>query len=109
MLNRGSAAHGDYVFGWQGDTLQKAMDNGCNLNTDCSKAGIHAQTSAQYSACKVQQQAPETVDGCKSFSPACSCKYLFLYREEMLMPFINRAQGYAHGRNVGHGLECSSF
>ncbi|KAI4597567.1 hypothetical protein KJ359_004269 [Pestalotiopsis sp. 9143b] len=59
----GSAAHGDYVFGWQGDTLQKAMDNGCNLNTDCSKAGIHAQTSAQYSACKVQQQAPETVDG----------------------------------------------
>lgn len=59
----GSAAHGDYVFGWQGDTLQKAMDNGCNLNTDCSKAGIHAQTAAQYNACKVKQQAPETVDG----------------------------------------------
>jgi hypothetical protein len=60
----GSAAHGDYVFGWKDDTLQKAMDNNCNLNTDCTKAGIHAQTTAQYNACKVKQQAPEDVDGC---------------------------------------------
>ncbi|KAI0150802.1 hypothetical protein GGR57DRAFT_514065 [Xylariaceae sp. FL1272] len=59
----GSAAHGDYVFGWEGDTLQKAMDNSCNLNTDCPKAGITAQTPAQYNACTVQQQSPETVDG----------------------------------------------
>lgn len=59
----GSAAHGDYVFGWEGDSLQKAMDNNCNLNTACPKAGLTVQTSAQYGACKKKQQAPEDVDG----------------------------------------------
>jgi len=59
----GAAAHGDYVFGWEGDSLQKAMDNGCNLNTACPKAGLTAQTSDQYSACTKKQQAPESVDG----------------------------------------------
>jgi len=59
----GAAAHGDYVFGWKDNTLQLAMDNNCNLNNDCPKAGIHKQTTAQYNACTKQQQAPETVDG----------------------------------------------
>ncbi|KAK3217382.1 hypothetical protein GRF29_1g2875152 [Pseudopithomyces chartarum] len=59
----GSAAHGDYVFGWEGDSLQKAMDNNCNLNTACPKAGLTTQTDAQYSACTKKQQAPEDVDG----------------------------------------------
>ncbi|EPE26605.1 hypothetical protein GLAREA_02518 [Glarea lozoyensis ATCC 20868] len=59
----GSAAHGDYVFGWKADTLQKAMDNNCNLNVDCPKAGITAQKAAQYNACTINQQAPEPVDG----------------------------------------------
>jgi hypothetical protein len=61
----GSAAHGDYVFGWKDQTLQKAMDNSCNLNTDCTKAGIHAQTPDIYNACTKKQQAPKDVDGCK--------------------------------------------
>lgn len=64
----GSAAHGDYVFGWEGDSLQKAMDNGCNLNNACPKAGLTTQQPAQYNACKKQQQAPEEVNGCK-YSP----------------------------------------
>lgn len=59
----GPAAHGDYVFGWEGDSLQKAMDNGCNLNKDCPKAGLTAQPEPQYSACTKKQQAPEEVDG----------------------------------------------
>ncbi|KAI1332508.1 hypothetical protein F5Y16DRAFT_394580 [Xylariaceae sp. FL0255] len=59
----GAAAHGDYLFGWEGDTLQKAMDNGCNLNADCPSAGITAQSSSVYSACTKAQEAPETVDG----------------------------------------------
>jgi hypothetical protein len=65
ILISGSAAHGDYVFGWKDQTLQKAMDNSCNLNTDCTKAGIHAQTPDVYNACTKKQQAPEDVDGCK--------------------------------------------
>ncbi|KAL6705839.1 hypothetical protein ACN47E_006299 [Coniothyrium glycines] len=59
----GAAAHGDYVFGWEADSLQKAMDNACNLNTACPKAGLTVQQPAQYNACKKKQQAPETVDG----------------------------------------------
>jgi hypothetical protein len=59
----GSAAHGDYVFGWKDDTLQKAMDNNCNLDKDCSKAGIHYQKPDLYNACTIPQQAPEQVDG----------------------------------------------
>ncbi|PKS12345.1 hypothetical protein jhhlp_001645 [Lomentospora prolificans] len=59
----GSAAHGDYVFGWKDDTLQRAMDQGCNLNRDCPGAGLHAQTPEQYNACTIPQQAPEQVDG----------------------------------------------
>lgn len=68
MLNpdSGAAAHGDYVFGWEGDSLQKAMDNNCNLNNACPKAGLTTQTDAQYGACTKQQQAPEDVDGCAS-------------------------------------------
>jgi hypothetical protein len=64
----GSAAHGDYVFGWEGDSLQKAMDNSCNLNAACPKAGLTVQTPKEYGACKKKQQAPEEVNGCK-----CEC------------------------------------
>ncbi|KAK3372975.1 hypothetical protein B0T24DRAFT_702360 [Lasiosphaeria ovina] len=59
----GAAAHGDYVFGWKGDSLQKAMDKNCNLNKDCPAAGLTAQTPEKYNACNIKQQAPETVDG----------------------------------------------
>jgi hypothetical protein len=41
------------------------MDKSCNPNKDCTAADIHAQTPDQYNACTKQQQAPETVDGCK--------------------------------------------
>jgi hypothetical protein len=61
----GTAAHGDYVFGWKDDSLQKAMDNGCNGNAACPKAGLTALSPDVYSACNVKQQAPEDVDGCK--------------------------------------------
>ncbi|ORY67494.1 uncharacterized protein BCR38DRAFT_456246 [Pseudomassariella vexata] len=59
----GPAAHGDYLFGWKDDTLQKAMDNNCNLDATCNAAGIHKQTQAAYDACTLPQQAPEQVDG----------------------------------------------
>ncbi|KAI6374301.1 hypothetical protein MCOR25_003246 [Pyricularia grisea] len=59
----GSAAHGDYVFGWKDDSLQRAMDNRCNLNQPCPQAGLTVAQPAEYNACKVRQQAPEPVDG----------------------------------------------
>ncbi|KAF2022308.1 hypothetical protein BU24DRAFT_363508 [Aaosphaeria arxii CBS 175.79] len=59
----GPAAHGDYVFGWEGDSLQLAMDKNCDLNKACPAAGLTAQQPAQYNACKKKQQAVEDVDG----------------------------------------------
>ncbi|CAK7235094.1 hypothetical protein SBRCBS47491_009175 [Sporothrix bragantina] len=59
----GAAAHGDYVFGWKDQSLQLAMDKNCNLNKDCSAAGLHALSPDVYSACTKKQQAPEEVDG----------------------------------------------
>ncbi|KAF2264360.1 hypothetical protein CC78DRAFT_553528 [Lojkania enalia] len=59
----GAAAHGDYVFGWEGDSLQRAMDNGCNLNNACPAAGLTTQPDSVYSACTKRQQAVEDVDG----------------------------------------------
>ena len=64
----GASAHGDYIFGWKDDSLQKAMDARCNLNGDCPKAGLHAQRPEKYNACTLPQQAPEPVDGCKLIS-----------------------------------------
>jgi hypothetical protein len=61
----GSAAHGDYMFGWEGDSLQRAMDSGCNLNQNCPAAGLTVQQPNVYNNCKVGQSAPEAVDGCK--------------------------------------------
>lgn len=72
LLSSGAAAHGDYVFGWEGDSLQKAMDNGCNLNNACPKAGLTTQQPAQYNACTKKQQAPEAVDGCKPLTSSPS-------------------------------------
>lgn len=67
---RGAAAHGDYIFGWQGDALQRAMDNKCNLNQPCAKANLTTQPSSKYIGCNVAQAAPEQVDGCKwTFHP----------------------------------------
>ncbi len=92
----GAAAHGDYVFGWKGDSLQKAMDKNCNLNKDCPAAGLHALSPDVYSACTKKQQAPEDVDGCKSFPGATAA----------LVPHTDksRAQGSPHGRDGDEGI-----
>lgn len=39
------------------------MDKNCNLDKDCSAAGITKQSADKYNACNLPQAAPETVDG----------------------------------------------
>jgi hypothetical protein len=53
------------VFGWEGDSLQKAMDNRCNLNHACPEAGLTVQSPFVYNTCTRRQQAIENIDGCK--------------------------------------------
>ncbi|KAI1159168.1 hypothetical protein F5B18DRAFT_637872 [Nemania serpens] len=55
----GYGNHGDYVFGWKGDALQKAMDSNCNIN--CPQ--LRTQTIQQGNQCNVKDVVNETIDG----------------------------------------------
>ncbi|KAE8448046.1 hypothetical protein EG329_009969 [Mollisiaceae sp. DMI_Dod_QoI] len=59
--NTGYSQHGDYVFGWKGDSLQKAMDTGPCMGASCGGLTI-SQVSAAKS-CKVPNRYKENFDG----------------------------------------------
>lgn len=59
------------------------MDNGCNLNQNCSAAGLVAQSPATFNACTNKQKAVETVDGCEFLMSTISSTW-------MLLPWIVR-------------------
>ncbi|KAM7184301.1 protein of unknown function (DUF1996) domain containing protein [Rhypophila sp. PSN 637] len=55
----GYGSHGDYVFGWKDNALQKAMDTNCNIN--CPQ--LKSQSIAVGNKCVKQTQVKETIDG----------------------------------------------
>jgi hypothetical protein len=58
----GYGQHGDYLFGWKDDSLQKAMDalpTGRCANANCSVLKI--QSAKDSMACKKAQQVKENV------------------------------------------------
>ncbi|CAG8954747.1 hypothetical protein HYFRA_00004672 [Hymenoscyphus fraxineus] len=60
--NTGYGQHGDYVFGWKGDSLQKAMDSGAGcMGAACG--GLKTQTIDPANKCKVTSKYPENYDG----------------------------------------------
>jgi hypothetical protein len=66
----GYGQHGDYVFGWKGDALQRAMDvpNGC-FAADCGNQKTQSIESANR--CQITKKVKEDVDGCKSSFSLC--------------------------------------
>jgi hypothetical protein len=74
------------------------MDNGCNLNNACPKAGLTTQPESKYSACTKKQQAPEDVDG---------CKFISIFPRLTMLIHHYRAQGDAVGRNGHQGIETN--
>ncbi|KAL5319859.1 hypothetical protein ACEPPN_012917 [Leptodophora sp. 'Broadleaf-Isolate-01'] len=56
----GYGNHGDYLFGWKGDSLQKAMDARCNLDK-CAQTP--SQSAANSIKCQKAQTVKEPVDG----------------------------------------------
>ncbi|KAI0528216.1 hypothetical protein F5B22DRAFT_632646 [Xylaria bambusicola] len=55
----GYGNHGDYVFGWKGDALQKAMDTNCYIN--CPQ--LKTQSIQQGNQCSVKDTVGEQIDG----------------------------------------------
>ena len=51
--------HGDYMFGWQGDSLQRAMDNYCGV--DCPV--LKKQSIAEANKCSKETVVKESIDG----------------------------------------------
>jgi hypothetical protein len=60
--NTGYGQHGDYVFGWKDDSLQRAMDDakGC-MGANCG--GLKTQSVDVGNNCKVKNRVLEDADG----------------------------------------------
>lgn len=58
----GYGQHADYVFGWKGDALQRAMNAGCGVN--CPTLKTQSMTAANK--CQQKKRLTENYDGCKA-------------------------------------------
>jgi hypothetical protein len=56
---RGFGTHADYVFGWKGDSLQKAMDSNCNFNACENGRPLKSQGVQPMNACQVKDLVGE--------------------------------------------------
>ncbi|KAF2878251.1 hypothetical protein BDV95DRAFT_479644 [Massariosphaeria phaeospora] len=55
----GYANHGDYLFGWKDDALQRAMDSPCYVNCPTPKT----QNTQAMNACTIKPRVNEDIDG----------------------------------------------
>jgi hypothetical protein len=60
MIRLGYGNHGDYVFGWKDNSLQKIVDTACYVNCPGAK-----QSMAKMNKCTQEPMVKERIDGCK--------------------------------------------
>jgi hypothetical protein len=63
----GYSTHGDYVFGWKGHALQKAMDSSCMFQACGNGKPLASQSAAALNKCSIKPTVNEETDGCKFF------------------------------------------
>jgi hypothetical protein len=63
----GLGQHADYVFGWKGDSLQKAMDTAGCMGAKCGT--LKTQSIDVAKQCTVKNLVKEDNDACKCFRP----------------------------------------
>ncbi|KAK0628494.1 hypothetical protein B0T17DRAFT_631922 [Bombardia bombarda] len=61
--NKGYGTHADYVFGWKGDSLQRAMDSSCMFNACENGRPLKSQVVTAMNKCAVKQMVNEDIDG----------------------------------------------
>ncbi|KAI1080460.1 hypothetical protein F5B20DRAFT_98054 [Whalleya microplaca] len=62
----GYGIHGDYVFGWKGDALQRAMDTNCNSDLFANRINcntLETQSLEAANTCVKQTTVDESIDG----------------------------------------------
>ncbi|KAK3381065.1 hypothetical protein B0H63DRAFT_196030 [Podospora didyma] len=62
----GYGNHGDYVFGWKGDALQRALDANCQSDLFSDKTNcptLKTQTITQSNKCSMAPRVKENLDG----------------------------------------------
>ncbi|KAI0150606.1 hypothetical protein GGR57DRAFT_493103 [Xylariaceae sp. FL1272] len=62
----GYGFHADYVFGWKGDALQRAMDANCNSDLFANQINcntLKTQSLADANKCTVSRSVDENLDG----------------------------------------------
>jgi hypothetical protein len=76
----GHGAHGDYLFGWKGDALQRGMDQlGSKCGSEYCDQVLTIQSGEAAIACTKAQQAKEDVG-------STTCESLFT---ALLLSFTN--------------------
>jgi hypothetical protein len=66
--SRGYGTHADYLFGWKGDSLQRAMDSSCMFQACERGRPLKSQGVAQMNKCAVKDFVNERLDGCKCYT-----------------------------------------
>jgi hypothetical protein len=79
----GYGTHGDYVFGWKDNALQRAMDSPCYVNCPTLKT----QSMTAMNSCTAKDVVAEQIDGCK-------CMLFSEVRCGMLTMVVARARCY---------------
>jgi len=60
---KGYGTHADYLFGWKGDSLQRAMDHSCMFQACENGKPLKSQAVAAMNACAAKKLVNEDIDG----------------------------------------------
>lgn len=82
----GLGQHGDYVFGWKDDSLQRAMDTSGCFGAQC--ASLKTQNIETARACAVKQAAKEDYDKCTFFFGFVRLSFVFPSRTISPIPSL---------------------
>ncbi|KAK1835016.1 hypothetical protein QBC39DRAFT_431308 [Podospora conica] len=67
--SKGFATHADYLFGWKGDSLQRAMDHSCMFNACENGKPLKSQGVSAMNNCKIPNTVHEDIDSWSKTMP----------------------------------------